>query len=260
MISRHTTNRRLPRVAEMAVALLLGGASAAAPQSASGVPSASNIIARYVKAIGGKKAILSHSSRYMKGKFEIPAQGFSAELEIFAAKPNKRLSRVTIKGMGEMVNGFDGKVGWSMNPRSGATILEGKALRQRMHDADFYAPLHEASNFKSMENLGVSDFDGKRCYKLKLVTSSGLEYFEFYDIQTGLLVGMSADVESPMGPVPTTIFYDQYKRFDGVLTPTRIRQKLMGRDQVVTISSIEYDGVKDSVFALPDKVKALLKK
>ena len=50
-----------------------------------------------------------------------------------------------------------------------------------------------------------------------------------------------------------------YKKFGDLMHPTTIRQKMMGIEQVMTLTSIEYDVVDPSVFEMPAAVKALIK-
>ena len=44
----------------------------------------------------------------------VPSSGISGTLEVFGAKPNKTLVRITIGGIGEITEAFDGKIGWSL--------------------------------------------------------------------------------------------------------------------------------------------------
>ena len=82
------------------------------------------IFARHVEAIGGEDAIRAHSSMTMKGAFEMPAMGVSADAMIYLAAPDKGLIHITIPGLGNNVQGFDGEIGWSEDPMQGARLLE----------------------------------------------------------------------------------------------------------------------------------------
>ena len=54
--------------------------------------------------------------------------------------------------------------------------------------------------------------------------------------------------------------FSDYKDFGGWLMPTRAAHKSSDGTQVETITSVSFDDVADSVFALPDSVKTLLAK
>src|SRR4051812_10833163 len=74
--------------------------AAQAPPSAA-LPSARSIIDRYVEAIGGRKAVLAHSSTHASGTMSMPSSGVSGSVEVYAARPNKSFIKLTLGGIGE---------------------------------------------------------------------------------------------------------------------------------------------------------------
>ena len=100
----------------------------ASTQSAT-LPTPKELLERHVKAIGGREAIVAHSSRRATGTMSIPASGMEGTLEIIQAKPNKSLMRITLPGVGTMEEGFDGTHGWSINPVTGPSAPPGQAAR-----------------------------------------------------------------------------------------------------------------------------------
>lgn len=232
-------------------------AQTAAPNTA-GLPTAEAILQKYRDAIGGEAAIRKHTSRRFKGTFEIPAQGMKGDLTVTAMAPNLMTVVVTLPGLGELRRGFDGKVAWSVDPAIGPRLLEGREADEFKHSADFYDDLHEASKFKSITVVGKGPFEGQECYEVKLVRDSGFEYTEYFSVDTGLIVGGKLKASSQMGEVPVTTVSGEYKAFDGVLVPTVTKQKMMGLEQVVTISSVSFDPVDPSEFALPPAIQSLV--
>ena len=228
-------------------------------QPSADLPEAGTIIARYIEAIGGKDALLKTVSRHIRGTFSVPAQGMEASLEMFRSIPNKLLVRINMPGMGEMTRGFDGQVGFTSNPMQGASLLEGNQLKQIGETADFYTELHRAEKFTSMETVELTEFQGKPCYKVKLMSKAGREYAEFFDQQTGLLAGNVGEQEIPGGTAEQITVYSDYKRFGDLLLPTRTATRIMTFEQVMTYESIEFNTVDETVYELPEDVKALLK-
>lgn len=223
------------------------------------LPPAAEIMERHIKAIGGREALLSRSSVHAVGKVEMPSAGMSGTLEMFAAKPNKTLLHMSLPGIGEVREGFDGTVGWSLNPLTGPTLIQGTQLEQRKLDSDFYSVVNYDKRYESMTTVEVADFDGRPCYKVRLVRPGGGEDFQFYDVKTGLRAGMITTRETPMGSMTATMTETDYKPFGGVLQPTRLNTKVENLQQVMTFEKFEFDKVDPSVFALPDQIKALLK-
>ena len=223
------------------------------------LPSARSIVDRHVAAVGGKAALLAHSSSRATGSFTVASAGMTGAIEVFAAKPDKSLVKITIPGVGEVVEAYDGKNGWTMSAMTGPMLLEGKQLEEKRFDTDFFGELHDASRYESMTTVERADFDGRQCYKVRLVRKGGGEDFEFYDVETGLKAGRIATRETPMGTVTGTSTEGDYKKFGDLLQPTTVKNTMMGVQQLITITSIEYDNVSPSVFEPPAQIKALIK-
>ena len=223
------------------------------------LPSARSIVDRHVAAVGGKAALLAHSSSRATGTFTVASAGMTGAIEVFAAKPDKSLVKITIPGVGEVVEAYDGKNGWTMSAMTGPMLLEGKQLEEKRFDTDFFGELHDASRYESMTTVERADFDGRQCYKVRLVRKGGGEDFEFYDVETGLKAGRIATRETPMGTVTGTSTEGDYKKFGALLQPTTVKNTMMGVQQLITITSIEYDNVSPSVFEPPAPIKALIK-
>ncbi|MDQ3995697.1 MAG: hypothetical protein M3303_01625, partial [Gemmatimonadota bacterium] len=99
------------------------------------LPTGRAIIDRYVEAIGGRDAVLRHQSIRSVGTFEMPAAGVKGDLTVVQMAPNKMAMTIDLPGVGQMVSGYDGTVGWSINPMQGPRVLEGKELVQLREDA-----------------------------------------------------------------------------------------------------------------------------
>src|SRR5262245_10340509 len=96
----------------LAVLPLVGTAqqatSAQQPASAAAsatLPPAKEILDRHLKAIGGRAAILARSSSRTTGKNEMPASGVAGTFEMYAAKPNKSLTKISLPGVGDIQEG-----------------------------------------------------------------------------------------------------------------------------------------------------------
>jgi len=231
-----------------------------AAKSDAALPSARSIIDRHVKAVGGREAILSHTSQHATGTFSVPAQGLTGSVEIFgAANPNRTALRVQVPGLGEIASGFDGSHGWSMSPLLGPMLQVGKELEQAKFDADFYGDLRDAKRYRSIKTVEKTTFDNRPCYKVSLVREDGSEDFDFYDVATGLRAGSMNTRETPMGSVKTTSIEGDYKKFGNLLLPTTVVQQIMGIEQKITLASVEFDKVPPTAFDLPAPIKALIK-
>lgn len=231
----------------------------AGPPSQESLPTARAIIDRSIEAMGGREALTKHQSRRAVGRISMPSQGVEGDLEVIAARPDRMRLRMTIPGFGDILSGYDGRNGWSVNPLTGPMLMQGKALEQMKADADFDVSLHDERKFASLETVERTTFEGRPAYRVKAVRVTGDEDHEFFDVETGLLIGTMVTRESPMGPTKATHLLSDYREFGGVKIATRVVQRAMGTEQVITLSSVEFDTVPASAFEPPPEIKALLK-
>src|SRR3954467_3084245 len=129
------------------------------------LPTARAVIDRYIEVAGGKDAFVKHNSVLLKGKTEVAGKDIGGSVTLATAKPNKMVLIVDLAGIPSKP-GFDGKVGWQLNPLTGPSIMEGGELRDVSRQADFFSILHDDKDFKSIENLGKTEFEGEECYKI----------------------------------------------------------------------------------------------
>jgi hypothetical protein len=216
-------------------------------------------VARYVRAIGGREAVLRHASLRAVGTFSMPAQGIAGTVERFAARPDRFREKVSMSGVGEMQLGFDGSVGWMVTPMTGPMVLTGKQLEQLRRDAEFDAALHDPAGYTALETVERVEFEGRPAYKVRALRTNGDEDFEFFDADNGLLIGSIVTRESPLGTMKATNVMSDYRAFSGLQLPTRQVQRVLGTEQVVTITSVEFGGVEPAAFAPPASILALVK-
>lgn len=245
--------------AALSVVALLALAAAPRAASSQALPTAQELMDRHDAAVGGRAALDKHSSMRRVGAMSIPAMGMEGQIEMLQDKAGRFIQKISLGPVGEVKQGFDGKTAWVMQPGMGPMLLEGDQAKEMQRQGDFYGSLHDASNYSSAETVELADFEGRKCYKVKLVRKLGGEGFEYFDAATGLTAGVVRDLDTPAGKVQSTQIVGDYKDFDGVKIPTRIQSKNGQFDMTMSFSSVEFDKVDTAAFALPDAVKALLK-
>jgi len=223
------------------------------------LPAAQTIIDRHIAAIGGREAIKSLDSVAMKGSLTVPANGMSCTIEVFAARPNKTLVKSTLGGLGEILEGFDGTVGWSKSAMTGPMLATGDELAQKAFDAHFDGTLGIASRYESIKTVEKTTFEGKPVYKVALTRKGGGDDIDFYDVETGLKAGGIIERKNPMGTIAVTVALSEYKKFGDLLQPTVLKQRMTGVEMITTFTSVEYNSVDPSVFDLPAEIKALVR-
>jgi len=229
--------------------------------AAQGLPDGKTLVTKHIAAIGGREAMDKHSSVHMTGTFSMSAMGIEGPIHMYRAKPAMFLQQITLGAMGEVTQGYDGTTAWSVNPMMGPSIASGDQAAQMKSQADFFSDFPDLAKFSTVETVSQEDFEGRKCYKVKLVKTDGSgETMQYFDVETGLAAGMTRSVENPqMGKMDITTVMSDYKDQGGVKMPTKILQKTPQGDVVLTFSAVEFDNVDAKVFALPDAVKALVK-
>lgn len=250
-------SRRLPTV-------LLGGLFAllaVVPAHAQGtLPSGREVVNKFIQAMGGQAVVLAQSGRHMTGTFSIPAQGMSGTLDIYGQPPNKMVARVTITGIGDITSGYDGTTAWAVNPMMGPMVLDSLQEHQTRQQADFYSSLYRDDHIRSLETVADTTFEGAAAYKVKVTTTWDETYHEFFDKQSGLMLGSQRTQASPMGSIEFVTTVSDWRKVEGMLVPFKSVQRMMGIEQIVTIDSVQVTNVPDSVFVLPPEIQALIKK
>lgn len=257
---RSTAHRptRTGRGGSVTAALLLTGlllpGGAAAQQ---GLPDARALIQRHVEFVGGAERILGIFYMVSRGTFSVPELGLVGELVIHQA-PGKRAVSVELPGIGAIRNGFDGEVSWNLDPIQGARLGTGNELAQAREESTFAYSLRDPSLIERAETVERTERGGEPCWRVRILWRSGSESFDCYSVEGGQLVASERTQASAMGAVQVLSLATEYGEFDGMRTPTSLRQTAEGQSQVMRIESVEFPPLDSSVFELPAEVRALL--
>jgi hypothetical protein len=230
------------------------------------LPSAKEIVARYEQALGGEAAIRRHTSITMRGTLEF--HGLSLPFAYYAAAPYRRIEKVALpNNLGDTLNGYDGDLAWAYDPRTGAQIIAGNDHESAKRDADFYYPLDELSWFKSMETVGIEDFEGRPCYRLHGINNWDQSNDHLYDVETGLLTSYEFESDTGNGMALTHEIFSDYRPVDGVLFPMKQAVKIKPKGAsdwtvflTLTYTSVTTNDVDPAVFAPPQSVRDLAAK
>jgi hypothetical protein len=252
----HLRHRLMPAV--FLAGLLCGSGHVRAEEP---LPKAEEILDKFVDVTGGKAAYEKVHNEKSAGTFEFVGKGVKGTLTSYRAEPNKMYTRVELENIGAIEHGSDGETAWTLSALQGPHIAEGEERALALREATLREPLLWRKLYKSVETAGVENVDGAACYKVVLTPNEGKPETQYYDKKSNLLVKMTMTVVSQMGEIPTEMVVSDYKVQDGLLSPRKIRNKMLGQEFETTVGQIEYnvDMPKDR-FDLPNEIKALAKK
>ena len=233
--------------------MLAGLALIAMPASAQ---TAEEIVAKYVKTVGGPEKIQAVKTLRRTGKFT-GGGGFEASI----LEENKRANMVrqefSLQGL-TAVNAYDGKTGWKIEPWQGKKDPEPlgeEEMKQILEDSDFDGPLvNYQQKGNKLEFVGMDPVEGTDAFKLKLTLANGdvryyymdTDYYVPIKIDTKRMVrGAEREYETSLG---------DYKEVDGWYLPHSIESNVKGsaNRQKVTYDKIEANvPIDDSRFHIP---------
>ncbi|MGA3237941.1 MAG: hypothetical protein ABSG03_16750 [Bryobacteraceae bacterium] len=216
---------------------------------------AAEVLERYRRAIGGVDAIKKVQSETRHGEMEQTGMNGRATF-VGYAKPFLQLNKVALPDGHEVLSGFNGGISWSVSPK-GASIDKDTPVESARRDADLQYELHQPDYFRNFELAGAVDFEGRRCYWLHGITHWGKDNNQYYDVETGLLAGYRFESDSSTSAAVTTLLFQDYKSFGGPLVATKVIARTGDSTQTVTFTSVSYGPLEDSIFELPQAVKAL---
>lgn len=220
---------------------------------ASPAPTADDIVAKYIAAVGGADAMKKITSRIETGK--ILVGGNAIPIEVITKAPNKRIS-ITNNPNGHSITAFDGTVGW-LGSTSGTT---GRSAREMSAaeswaaglDAEFYLAMRLKEIFPQIRRGRPEEIAGVMCESLNATAPGHPPVRLSFDQKSGLLMRMVRFADTPMGRNPTQIDYADYRETDGVKIPDRWTLSRPNGRFTIQIDEVKDNApVEDARFAKP---------
>ena len=217
---------------------------------------ADEIIAKYIKAIGGAEKLQSIKSLRRTGTFS-GGGGFEAPMVQENKRPAMVREEFTMQGL-TGINAYDGKSGWKIQPWSGKKDVEPlgeEEMKSILEDSDFDGPLvgYQQKGNK-VEFVGMEPVEGTDALKLKVTLPSGDIYYYYMDTDyfvpikqetKRIIRGAEHEYETSMG---------DYKEVEGCYFPFSYESNAKGSQDKskVTYEKIEANvTLDDSRFVQP---------
>src|SRR5690349_23299307 len=233
---------------------LVGLALIAAPLPAQ---SADDIIAKYIKTVGGMDKIQAVQTLRRAGTFN-GGGGFEAAVLQENKRPNKVREEFSLQGM-TGVNAYDGKTGWKIEPWFGKKdpeALSEEEMKQIVEDADFDEPLvNYQKKGNKVEFVGTEQIEGTDVFKLKVtLASSDVRYYYMdTDYYVPIKIEMKRMIRGAEQELETSL--GDYKAVAGWYLPYSVETGRKGSDdrQKITFERIEANvPIADARFAKPE--------
>jgi len=221
-----------------------------ATATAANLPKAEEIVAKYVEAIGGEKAIAGVGTLVEKGTYTMAGRGVAAQVEIARKAPDLSVTTI-VTPHGGMAHGFDGAGGWA---RFGDHVegVAGNDLVQEKRWGAIYPGADIASYYKRLQTAGTEKIDGQDAYRVTGWPATGAPEQMYFDEKTGLLVRVTSLADSPLGALPKEVDYGDFREAGGIKVPATIRIVQLSGTGTYQFASIQANAtVDDARFAAP---------
>jgi len=213
------------------------------------LPSAEQLLDKYLAAIGGADALQKITSRVQKGTITAFG-GQHFPVDVYSKAPDKRLSVMHLQG-GDSFTGFNGKQGWLSVPGRVHMMSAAENAAARI-DADLYFPAHLKTLYEKFRVDAGEKIDGHDTYLVAGHTEGQPPLRLYLDMESGLLLRLVRYAETPLGRNPTQIDYADYRDANGVKAPFRWTLARPGNRFTIQVEQLQQNvPVDDSKFAIP---------
>lgn len=225
--------------------------------SAADLPSAESLLDRFVEVTGGKQTYAAHKTEVSRGTVEMAAMGIKGTLVRYAAEPDHYLVVMEIPGIGRVLSGVKDGVAWELTDLMGARVKSGVERAEALREARFNSYSVWRELYPKVETTGEEAVDGEDCYKVVMSPAEGSPETVYLSKKTGLGLKLTVTASTQMGDLPAEMRFGDYKRFGGVLMPSRITEKSAGQEIVIVLDSVEVNAaIPANQFDLPPEVAA----
>ena len=220
-----------------------------ADDSLTNLPSAAQLLDKYVAALGGEKALSRVSTLSEKGTANF--MGREIPIDIYDKAPNKRASYMHLPN-GDSVTVFNGQQGWTGFPHQPPREMPLSELEGAKIDADLQFAVHIRQMFPNLRPARPESIAGHETYQLVSENSDQPHIRLYFDQHTGLLLRMVRYGDSPLGLNPVRVDYADYRPVDSVQVPHRWTVARPQGQFTVQVSEVTQNvDIDDAKFAKP---------
>lgn len=216
------------------------------------LPSADQLLSKYVEALGGEQAIRKITSRVITGTQYIPTGPgggvpMPAAVERDLKAPNLVVNTYHTPTY-TISDGFDGTTAWSQDMRGRVAVAPKLEQDRAKRTSDFYEPLNLKVEYMQMQVRGIVRVNDRDAYVVVGRPQGDSPERLYFDTQTGLLLRRQTALPTPLGNIPLQVNYADYRDTgSGVKFPYLITMDPANADTVLTaVATIRVTKVQDN--------------
>ena len=212
-------------------------------------PTAEQIFAKYVDALGGASAIGKLSTRVEKGTISLG--GRQLPIDIFSKTPGKRMTIIHLPN-GDSITTYDETSGWTSAPGRPVRDIPVSEVTSARLEADLQLPVRFKELLGDLKTAKPEKIGDRDVYVVSAFNAGEPMVKFYFDEQSGLLVRSVRYAESPLGRDPAQIDYADYRDVNGVEIPFRWTLAQPGSKSTIQVQTIQQNiPIDDSMFTKP---------
>ncbi len=180
------------------------------------LPSAEQIVDRYVQSVGGPSAVQGINSRVAEGKIEIAGRAFPVNL--FYESPDKSSTVIHLSN-GDNISTFNGGYGWIVFPDQPTREMQQHELDGARIDGDLHLPLDLQRIFGELHVNGEETIAGHAAYAITASKETRPTAQLYFDKQSSLLLRLVRYWDTPLGRYPVQTDFSDYRESEGLKIP-----------------------------------------
>jgi hypothetical protein len=190
-----------------------------------GVPTADQILDKYIQALGGAQRLAGVKSFIATGtSLGYEGLGGGGQFQIFGQAPDRRTVQIVFKDhpeRGDSTRAYNGSTGWVKSPRGllGQYDLTGSELDGLRLEAQLAFPGQIKQVLTNLRSGNPDSINGSDVDVVQGTGPRGVLATFYFDKKSGLLVRMVRYGRSPVGRVPVQYDYADYRDVGGVKFP-----------------------------------------
>lgn len=215
------------------------------------VPDAERLLADAVEAMGGAAKFAALKSFYAESKLDMGGLGLTGTAKTWW-RGGDFYNETEMPGVGQMRVGSLGGKPWGDDPISGRRPLTGKEAEQAMWSATLCLAHDWKQYFKKAETTAVTTVDGKKLAEITFTSPLDDKVVLRIDMDSKLPVSESFTQASPLGSMPMTVYFKDFREIEGVKIPFEQLADASLSKFVSTTTKLEFNApVDDTRFEMP---------
>jgi photosynthetic reaction center cytochrome c subunit len=230
------------------------------PQSKRVLPTAQEVIAKYLSVVGANRQDVLSQAIVMRGTVErVERAKASGPTEIIFKQPHKARMTETLTS-GVVTRGWNGTTAWVQSSRgtnqvTGENLKAMKATPTTTIASDgLFSPIKIPDSASRATLIGVARINDRESYQVIIEDGSTQSIQLFFDVESGLLLRRVNVTNTMLGPLNVQWDFSDYRDVSGIKVPFVIRTSdVSSYDTVVRrFSEIKIDSsLNENVFDVP---------